>query len=194
MSHSVRRRLSAWLVVALPAVLLALGGCGGPQEQDELKGPFGTGSVGPAVVPGAIVTVPFTTSEGRAYGQGNFDGAYFLPTAAPDPTAGFFGALANAGDGIALSVVRIVGRPDTPCRYRAALMARDEGFDIDASGDRTNAAGIDFHQVNLQGNGQFVSLYCAKLAENAGVQVAAVNGHVAFRDSIQLAFVLNSIR
>ncbi|MBI3993474.1 MAG: hypothetical protein HY342_09385 [Candidatus Lambdaproteobacteria bacterium] len=194
MTNRKRGRRRAWPAVALLAVLATLSGCGGAEQQDELQGKFGAGSVGAEPVPENIVTVSFTTSGGAAYGQGSFDGVYFTATAAPDPAAGLFGALANAGDQIALSVVRIAGRPDTPCRYRAALMARDEGFDIDASGDRSNAAGIEFHQVNLHGHGQFVSLYCATLANNAGVQVAAVNGNAAFRNSRQLHFVLNSIR
>ena len=40
------------------------------------------------------------------------------------------------GDDIVVFYTRIVGRPDTPCRFQAAIQARDEDFKILESGDR----------------------------------------------------------
>ncbi|HEX9843679.1 MAG TPA: hypothetical protein VGC20_13055, partial [bacterium] len=86
-------------------------------------------------------------------------------------------------------------RPDTPCRFHAALLARDEGFTISGDGeDRVNDRGVVFHEVVLVKGAQLLRLDCAQLTGIFGVEMfgdSLVSGGL---DTQQVHAVLNSIR
>jgi hypothetical protein len=185
-----RRGGAPRLALALLALLGVAAGCAPPQA-GELSGPFGPGSGGPPLS-GATAPVAFARSDGVVYGEAAFDPAYFqpLPAATPDQPA----TLAAPAAGIVLAYSRIAGRPDTPCRYQAALLARDQHFTIAASGERSNDRGLSFYQVNLQAGGVFRRLYCVRIAGELGVAIVAQADAPEKLEYVQVLFVLNSVR
>lgn len=174
--------------IAVAALLLALGllsACGSDKQKDSLDGPIGPGAGGPAVGPGTPATL--TKPDGTVIGGLAYDGVYFTPLPPPP------GALTNSSDGIAIFMTNISGRPDTPCRFNAAVLARDAGYEIGDTGFRTNALGQELYQVNLSSPGSWVRLFCANLRDNAGMQFAiSANApdKVSWR---QVYYVMNSL-
>lgn len=189
-----RRNLGAkwvrWLRTLLLLVVLpiALVGCG-EEEADELSGPFGPGSGGPDPLVGTLITFPLTKADGSPLGTLSSDITYFPQVPAPGTVV----ILQSIVDPILLVVTRISGRADTPCRYTAALAARDDGFTILGSGDRTNATGLTFHQVNLVKGATTRNFYCTILRDNVGIQISgsATNGNRL--GTLQVHYVLNSV-
>jgi hypothetical protein len=181
-----RRRL-------LPLLLaLALGGAACQEEKKpELSGHFGPGSGGPALS-GATATVPLTKADGQVVGYADYDPLLFVPLGALAP--GQIENLADVPNTLAIGITRISGRPDTPCRFQAALLARDQDFDILESGDRKNDQNLDFHQVNLKKGNARLSLFCAALHSNVGVLLQVLTDSPGKIDWVEVHAVLNSVR
>jgi hypothetical protein len=175
---------SAWL---LALAVLAAAGCS--PEEDEWSGPFGPGYGGPAVALPAT-GYPLTNADGVKLGRLEADATYF----AVAPLPGTLLALQNPSGELVLLVTEIFGRPDTPCRYTAALLARDEGYTILASGDRVNDNGLEFHQVDLAKGATYLGLYCTTLRGNAGIQIGGESRNGNRLRNRQVHFVLNSVR
>jgi len=186
-----------WLVLAM-ALAMALGGCSEEDgDVEELSGYFGPGSGGVAVSVPDLVTYNFLKLDNTPLGSLEADTApvppgppgYYTDSTGP----GTLLTLANLTDGLSLDVTRILGRADTPCRFTAALLARDYGFVILAAGDRINANDLEFHQVNLVNGSIFKSFYCTLLKDNVGIQIegTSIGGNrLAY---LQVHHVLNSI-
>lgn len=176
---------------AVVALLLAalLPGCA-MEPEDELSGPFGPGAGGPAVPQGAVRTVALTTAGGAPMGSLQYDDGYFAAAPVPETLVVLD---SGAPDAVTLAVTRITGRPDTPCRFSAALLARDEGYTILASGDRTNANGLEFHQVNLVRGSTYQRFYCTGLRSDAGIQISGRSLGGNRLGTLQVHFVLNSV-
>lgn len=185
------KRRTPWRAAAAAALLAAVligAGCA-PEKKDELSGPFGPGAGGPAVPQGAVQTLPITTGDGTPIGSLQYDDGYFAQT----PVTGMLYVLTNATDNVSLAIGRITGRPDTPCRYDAAIQARDDGYTILASGDRTNANGLEFHQVNLVKGAIEQRFYCTELYNHVGIQIDGISLTAGALDWEQVHFVLNSV-
>ncbi len=190
-------RIAAWLTLA--ASLAA--GC--MAMEDELDGPLGPGQGGPTVDTAALEQHDLTTAAGQIIGVLQFDpGYYFHIHCDPDDftncqlesTGDFVHTLAAITGDVQLAITRIVGRPDTPCRFQAALLARDESYEILGSGDRTNDQGLEFHQVNLENERLPAAqrFYCAKLHQRIGVQISVFSVLEEVQEYLQVHFVLNS--
>ena len=175
--------------LAMLGMLLLLASCAPPMEIPELSGPFGPGSGGPPVNPVALVTQPLT-SGGLPLGSLDYDSTYFTPI----PTGTEVVVLSDATGAVVLTVAPISGRPDTPCRFQAALLARDHGYAILAAGDRTNALGLDFHEVDLGPGADFQRFYCAELKSHLGVLINGISKPTNALGSEQVHLVLNSVR
>ncbi len=177
------------LALAL-AVGLAAAACQ-PDPKPELKGHLGPGSGGPAIV-GPPATIDIAKANGEVVGYADYDAANLLPLgpAAPD----HFESLVDATGTVLLQLMRISGRADTPCRFQAALLARDQGFDIQKSGERKNDQDLDFAQVNLEKDGVWLSLFCTTLRSEIGVLVQVVADSAEKIDWVQVHYVLNTVR
>jgi hypothetical protein len=177
----------------LPLLLaLALGSAACQEEKKAgLSGRFGPGSGGPALS-GTLATVPLTKVDGGVVGYADYDALVFLPLGAQG--ADQIENLADAPDNLSIGISRISGRPDTPCRFQAALLARDQDFDILDSGDRKNDQNLDFHQVNLKHGAARLSLFCTALHSNVGVLVQVLADDAAKVDWVEVHALLNSIR
>ncbi|MFI5401150.1 MAG: hypothetical protein ACHQZQ_08890, partial [SAR324 cluster bacterium] len=92
-----------------------------------------------------------------------------------------------------IAMTHIAGRPDTPCRFSAATLARDSGFDIGDTGFRSNAQGQKLYQVNLSSPGAYAALFCADLSEDTGAQFSVVADSSDKVSWLQVYAVLNSI-
>ncbi|MCP4754593.1 MAG: hypothetical protein GY866_27230 [Proteobacteria bacterium] len=161
---------------------------------EDLEGALGVGVGGPTVGAG-LVAKNLTKSNGEVIATYRYDGAYFLEMYGASSSADtVFQSLVDfQGDGIQLSLLRSVGRPDTACRYQAALLARDEDFEIDLTGDRENTNGIDVYQVEIHKASDFRGFFCSELKDGIGVLVAV---QASSKDALgyeQIYFVLNSI-
>ena len=124
------------------------------------------------------------------------DAADKIPIRCPNPAQAADEILyvyEDTAETVLVIVSRISGRPDTPCRFSAALLARDEGFAILASGDVINAAGLAFHQVNLARGDVFQRFHCTELRSNVGIQISSRSTGGDKLDFEQLHFLLNSI-
>ena len=185
--RSARALTSPLWGVALWGALL-LGACGQPAEIQELQGPIGPGSGGTPVNPATVVVQPLASGT-LPLGTLEYDSSYFTLT----PLEGDTFMLSTATGETTLLVTPITGRPDTPCRYQAALLARDQGYEIQAAGDRTNSTGLDFHQVNLGPGGDYQRLYCTSLRNNVGVLLNASGATPSPLADVQMHFVLNSV-
>jgi hypothetical protein len=181
-------------------VLLAglLTGCGGLNQDDGPPRPFGPGVSGLTPPVGATIAQAIPGLDGGSIGTLAYDAGYFvqsdftpLPTLA-DTRAG---SLATSMGDLALQMALIFGRPDTPCRFHAALLARDEQFTILGDGeDRINSQGIEFHEVLLVKGAEHRRLDCARLTGNLGVEVLTVSAPADLLGTDQVHTVLNSIR
>lgn len=178
--------------IAVAALLLALGlvsACGSDKQKDSLDGPIGPGAGGPAVGPGTPATL--TKPDGTVIGGLSFDTTYFASVPPPPVPPGVLTSIPP--DGIAILLTNISGRPDTPCRFNAAVLARDAGYEIGDTGFRTNALGQELYQVNLSSPGSWVRLFCANLRDNAGMQFA-ISANAPDKVSwLQVYFVMNSL-
>jgi hypothetical protein len=179
--------------IAVAALLLALGlltACGSDKQKDSLEGPIGPGSGGPAVAPATLVQANLTKPDGTVIGSLAFDTAFFTPLAPPPASPG---SLTNMPNGISILMTNISGRPDTPCRFNAAILARDSGYEIGDTGFRTNALGQELYQVNLSSSGSWVRLFCANLRDNVGLQFA-ISANAPDKVSwLQVYYVMNSL-
>lgn len=194
--RAVRSRPGRGPVVCLALLAaLALGACGSIDSSSKTYTPFGAGSGGTAVNTAAATTIDIPNLVGGTQGQLSYDTSYFVYTpqtpTASNSKAGLL--VTPAGDlGLQLSV--ILGRPDTPCRFQAALAARDDGYIISGNGeDRVNDQQVDFHEVLLHSSTQYWRLDCAQLTGNVGVQVLTVSAPTDERNTAQVVYVLNSI-
>jgi hypothetical protein len=177
------------------AVLLAamfLTACA-EDPKPELSGHFGPGSGGPLVT-GPFLTVPITKSSGTVVGYADYDDSYLVGLG-PGSTSEFENLVDDAtGSTIGVNLSRITGRPDTPCRFQAAILARDEDYEILKSGDRKNSHELDFYQVNLRKGALHLSLFCVSLRDEIGAAIQVITGSAALIDSLQVHYILNSIR
>ena len=174
------------------ALTAALAGCG-DTPKDQLSGSLGNGSGGPALS-GTPATLPLTKPSGEQIGQVQYDPAYFVPAPATgDSTTE--AVLANLTDQVLVTLVRFSGaRADTPCRFQAATLARDENYDIGDFGTRTNSLGQEMYQVNVAKPGSAQTLYCALLRDNSGVLVDVTATGPAQLGWLQVLYVINSIQ
>ena len=143
-------------------------------------------------------TTPFSIPDlaGGSVGSLSYDATYFDAVTPQTPTEQDTraGLLVSVANGVTLQLGIIFGRPDTPCRFHAALFARDEGFTILGDGeDRINDQGIVFHEVVLVKGTEFRRLDCARLKGELGVEVLGVSLPVYSLATEQVHVVLNSI-
>jgi hypothetical protein len=214
---TTRRAAPGWRRLALAAALAAgclgfLGACAEPAIE-ELSGPIGAGEGGPAVNLSVTLSHPLTDPGGGTIGELSYDGSAFLHYH-PDPASDGLHVLANippeqlladladdgelnrlSADNIVIVLTRIVGRPDTPCRFQAALLARDRGYEILAAGDRRNDQGLGLHQVNLVRAHDSVAqrFYCAQLRDPFGIQINVFTADEAHQVWQILHHVLNTL-
>ena len=193
--------MAARLILAMALAAAVAAGC--MAMEDELDGPLGPGQGGPAVDTAALEQHNLTAADGQIIGVLQFDpGYYFHIHCDPDDftncqlesTGDVVHVLAAITGDVQLAITRIVGRPDTPCRFQAAVLARDEGYEILGSGDRTNDRGLEFHQVNLENERLPAAqrFYCAKLHQRIGVQISVFSVLEEVQEYLQVHFVLNS--
>lgn len=179
-----------WLAALLLIGAPLLAGCL-PEETDPR--PFGPGNGSPVM--GTSPTALLDTN-GNTIGSLDYNNSYFtlgLPnfTLPADPE---MGVITSPPNGIGLLVSLIAGRPDTPCRFAAAMLARDEGYTILGDGeDRINDQGVEFHEVWLSGPSE-LRFDCAQLTGNLGVMVQAQAASSSLLKTSEVHFVLNSIR
>lgn len=180
-------------IIACSLVLLFFSACG-EMEEGAYSGVYGPG-VGGTPVSASTTVLPLATDLDTPIGQLTYDGVYFFsgPPVDPSQTAILATLLPPAGDGIVVSIRPIVQRPDTPCRFFAAIMARDMGYQILGSGDRTNDSGLEFHQVNLSGDGAFFSFHCAIVSDPLGVMLAVSAPEEAMLSYLQIHHLFNTI-
>jgi len=158
--------------------------------ETDLTGEFGNGTGGTTVSETQALTEITNTSSG-VIATYKYDTEFFDAFSGDDPV---FQLLSDkGGEGISLLTARIFGRPDTACRYVAAVMARDEDFEIDLTGERENAQGIEFYQVELHQGSIYRGLYCADLKDNFGISVSVQATSKAMLSYEQIYFILNSI-
>ncbi len=199
------RGLLGLFLAALLAVLPAA--CRNEEQGAELSGEIGPGSGGPPVVQARVMTVLLATPDCQTIGTLAFDSGYFTRTfpagaaneipfvceITSEAVDEIHYVYQNTAEAVTVIISRISGRPDTPCRFNAALLARDEGFAILASGDVFNAAGLEFHQVNLTREATFQRFHCTELRSNVGIQISSTSTGGDKLGSEQLHFLLNSV-
>ena len=195
------------IAAALILVLGTIGACGNDKQKDQLDGNIGPGAGQPTPTPatGTSQSQDIVRPDGTAIGQFTFDLANydlsnqylngFFTFTTPDPTQiGVLTAVAPGAPDLAIQITHISGRPDTPCRFDAAVLARDGGFTIGDTGMRSNALGQQLYQVNLSGNGQYAQLFCANLTGNSGAQFSIIADAPNKVTWLQVYAVLNSIQ
>jgi hypothetical protein len=128
------------------------------------------------VLAGLVLTSPNGAGVGSfqydPYVSGSPATGFFILSADP-PGSTVIGTLTDGStfaSGIAIELAHISGRPDTPCRFTAAVLARDAGYDLGDTGFRKNALGQELYQVNISKPGSYLSLFCAELSNHAGTQ------------------------
>ncbi len=194
---SATQILNTWRALLLILALMlsvTLTGC--EEEEDELSGPFGPGAGdGPIVTPSALQDLK-ASDDTTVFGAFQYDDGYWDDKSAAenitDPELYLFWDDPTFPS-LILSFTRISGRPDTPCRYEAAIIARDYGYTILASGDRTNSQGLDFHQVNLSKGTDYYHLYCATVSGNLGVKITGISLGANKLGNEQVHYILNSV-
>lgn len=177
--------------IAVAALLLALGGisaCGSDTQKDTLSGYLGPGSGGPGV--GPLTAADLTKPDGSVIGSMGYDATFFIPSG---PTATLQGALVSPAYGVSIGLSHISGRPDTPCRFSAAVLARDGGYELGDTGFRKNAYGQELYEVDLSLPGRYQRLFCAQLRDNVGTQFWVVADAPDKVDWMQVHATLNSV-
>ena len=196
-------------VVSACALLAA---CAQPAEE-QLHGKLRNGSGGPDIDETQLMSHIWADSDGKEIGSFEYDASVFLHYH-PDPDNDALHVVANitpdvliadlADDGIINNIsvdevlmimTRIVGRPDTPCRFQAALQARDQRYKILASGDRKNNRGLELHQVNLRNKKLPASqrFYCFELKKPFGIQINVFTADEEHQDWREVLALLNSV-
>lgn len=189
-----RGLLGPFLITLLAALLAVLpAACRNEELGAELSGEIGPGSGGPPVVQARVMTVLLVTPGGLTIGSLSIDSGFLTRTFTGDEADEIHYVYQNTAEAVTVIISRISGRPDTPCRFSAALLARDEGFAILASGDVFNAAGLVFHQVNLAREATFQRFHCTELRSNVGIQISSTSTGGDKLGSEQLHFLLNSV-
>ena len=199
------------MVAALLSALTGFG-CSEPAE-DQLHGKIGTGSGGPEIDETQLLPHDWAGPDGDEIGIFEYDASQFLHYH-PDPEDDALHVVANitpdvliadladdgiindiSGDEVLMIMTRTVGRPDTPCRFQAALLARDEGYDVKASGDRKNSNGLELHQVNLRNEKLPASqrFYCFELKKPFGIQINVFTADEKHQDWRVVFALLNSV-
>jgi hypothetical protein len=180
------------LGLALVAALGGLSACGGGgTPTDQLNGQIGAGAGGTAPTPASLMQLALTKPDGGVIGSLSYD-TTLLSFSQPDPTQ--VGVLSVTGtNGFSITMTHISGRPDTPCRFEAAVLARDDGYDIGDTGYVNNALNQQFYQVNLSKSGGYVRLFCTELTGNAGVQFTIAADSAADVQLRQIYAVMNSV-
>lgn len=170
---------------------LLLIGCGGSQEEEpELSGSFGNGKGGTAVNTSTLNTFNLTKTSNETIGSLQYDRSYFVSQESANGTLTI-----TDNQTLTMMAARFSGRADTACRFLAAQLARDEDYDIIADGERTNANRLEFYQVNLtRGSNLHQRYYCSKIKDNAGTLIAAKSTSAGTLDSLQVHYVLNSVK
>jgi hypothetical protein len=180
------------LPLALALTLGLLCACRGDVNKDQLSGPIGPGAGGlpPAGTP---MTAVIARPDGTPIGGFSYDPSFFTQSI-PDPVlTGALTAIATGSGSLQILIAHISGRPDTPCRFNAAVLARDGGFEIGDTGFRSNALGQRLYQVNLQRPGTYVTLFCANLLDNTGSQFSIFADTPDEVRWLQVYAVINSI-
>ena len=182
-------------VCALLAALGALSACGSDKQKDKLAGLIGPGAGGTAASPpvGTPQSPNIARPDGTVIGQYTYQDGFFSLNTSDSTLIGLLNATPGGEPSLIILISHISGRPDTPCRFNAALLARDAGLDIGDTGFRRNDEGQELYQVNLSGHGQYVQLFCADLRGNTGAQFSV---HADAPDKVswlQVYAVLNSI-
>jgi hypothetical protein len=208
-----RNRPLPLLAVAALAFALALAGCGDVEDYN-LEGELGDGTGGPAVNEDALVSHDLTNlALDTVIGTIAYDSTAFVHYH-PDPEDESLHVIANiapeqiiadflddgvlndfSGDDIAIFVTPIIGRADTPCRFQAAVLARDENYKIKGSGDRKTNTGQELHQVNLAKASIPLTqrFYCYELIGEFGAQLNVVAVDDEHQDWRVVFAVLNSV-
>lgn len=190
-----RKRGRLWALTLALLAAGALAACGAVDSSSTSVTALGDGTGGPAVNTAAVTTASIPNATGGSQGQLSYDASYFgfLPQT-PSDTDPRAGLLSTAAGDLGMQLSLIFGRPDTPCRYQAALAARDDGYTIQGDGqDRVNSNQVQFHEVLLTNGVQYWRLDCAELQSNVGVQVLTISSPTNQRDTQQVVYVLNSI-
>ena len=201
--------LAVGVVVAV-GMALAAAGCG-EEGEDKLRGRFGPGEGGPALS-GTTESHSLESPAGTVIGSFEYDSVYFIAhfdIDSVDPTvhvvtnmnpALVLADLADdglidtlSGEDIVIFDAPIVGRFNTPCRFQAAIQARDEGYKILAAGDRKNDQGLEFHQVNLRNGNIHQRFFCAKLTGKLGAIFNSFTASAAVQSYRQVHFLLNAV-
>jgi len=186
----ITRRLR--LLLALGVSLGLLCACRGDVQKDQLSGWIGPGAGGSPLA-GAPTAQPIVRPDGTTIGT--FSYYAFFAFATPDPTQiGVLTATAPGSGFLQILITHISGRPDTPCRFNAAVLARDNGFEIGDTGFRSNALGLRLYQVNLRQPGAYVTLFCVNLRDNTGAQFSILADAPDKVSWLQAYAVINSIR
>jgi hypothetical protein len=199
-AHLARWR-GSWRGVPLlgvAACLLAgalLSACGGDATKDNLSGYLGAGAGGPDTSPplGTVQSVSLTRPDGTQIGTLSYDDGFFAESQ-PDPAV--IGELTDTHTGsgtLTISATHITGRADTPCRFDAAILARDGGYDITDFGGRKNAMGQGLYEVKESKGGSYLALFCANLKDNSGVQLTVTADTPDKLSWLQVFAVLNSL-
>jgi len=187
----ITRRLR--LLLALGVSLGLLCACRGDVQKDQLSGWIGPGAGGPSPA-GAPTAQPIVRPDGTTIGTFFYDAGFFGFTT-PDPTQiGVLTEIPTGSGFLQILITHISGRPDTPCRFNAAVLARDNGFEIGDTGFRSNALGLRLYQVNLHQPGAYVTLFCVNLRDNTGAQFSILADAPDKVSWLQAYAVINSIR
>jgi len=175
--------------------LALLSGCGGGTDLKETpKGDLGTGSTGPSLS-STQSTQTLAAPDGTWIGSLTLDLGYFTPLySAAGPTDDLYALLASSQSSLQLSLVRILGRPDTACRYQAALLARDQGFTTGDAGFKTNQQGLELYQARASNNADFRVFTCAKIKGQVGVILSAQASSAADLEAIPFYGLLHSLK
>lgn len=189
-----QRRRAWWRALRGLLLLGLLAACEPDEEGGELSGAIGPGGGGPPVAAASVLTDALTTSSGEQIGTLSYDASYLLQVFAGAAADNILYIYMDIADPVVeIAVSRISGRFETPCRFSAAILARDQDFSIQASGDVVNAQGLIFHQVNLFKGDTFQRFYCTELRSNVGVQISAISRGGNKLDFEQMHFLLNSV-
>jgi hypothetical protein len=175
--------------------LLALGlvtGCGNGKQTDTLEGPIGPGTGGPSNL-GVTTPLSLTKPDGTVMGTLSYDAGFFNPNIGPsDPVQ--FGTLTTApGTNITITMTHISGRIDTPCRFNAAVLARDQDYEIGSTGFVSNQLGLQLYQVNFDSGPLAARLFCASLQDNVGLQFMITADIPAKVTWLETYSVMNSV-
>jgi len=194
------------------AGIVSLAACAQPEEE-QLHGKIGKGSGGPEIDETRLVPHSWTGPKGNKIGTFSYDESVFLHYH-PDPDNDALHIVANVTPDVLLAdladddiinnisagevlmiMTRTAGRPDTPCRFQAALLARDQQYEILASGDRKNSGELELHQVNLSNKKLSASqrFYCFLLKDPYGVQINIITADEEHQDWREVLRVLNSV-